>query len=395
MDRPDETSGSSAAPPGAALQAAAPAEAAPRRAFDRQPPRPLPPRAFGSQTAAARQQPVRDALSADAVFSAIDADVSSRSAAAVEAMAAEAVREIKQPRPTLDVSELALPSPSLAAGSDLGHTIPRRMFEPRFESAPQPAFGGLQMDPSLRPSAAPTETLPPPTRDYRAIVRRTIKLLAWLVIGWLAVVLALIVAYRFVNPPASTLMLQYWLTGQGVSQQWVAMDDISPNVVRAVLVSEDGRFCQHAGIDFDAIEEAIENTDGRARGGSTISMQVVKNLFLWPSKSYIRKAIELPLTYLMELIWPKRRIMEVYLNIAQWGPAVFGVGSAAKYHFGKSARALSARDAARLAVSLPNPLVRNAGKPGPGLQRLANAIQVRMRLAPSSQLSCVLPKRLY
>ncbi|HML29636.1 MAG TPA: transglycosylase domain-containing protein, partial [Hyphomicrobium sp.] len=122
---------------------------------------------------------------------------------------------------------------------------------------------------------------------------------------------------------------------------------------------------------------------------------VVKNLFLWPSKSYIRKAIELPLTYLTELVWPKRRIMEIYLNIAQWGPDIFGIGAAAEYHFHKTARSLSVRDAARLAVSLPNPLERNAGRPGPGLQRLANAIQVRMRLAPSSQLSCVLPRRLY
>jgi monofunctional biosynthetic peptidoglycan transglycosylase len=189
------------------------------------------------------------------------------------------------------------------------------------------------------------------------------------------------------------LTLQYWLTGQSVTQKWVPFEQISPNVVRAVLLSEDGRFCEHFGVDFEAIEEAIENTDGRSRGGSTISLQVVKNLFLWPSKSYIRKAIELPLTYVMELVWSKRRIMEVYLNIAQWGPGIFGIGAAAEYHFHKSARSLTARDAARLAVSLPNPLIRNAGRPGPGLQRLANAIEVRMRLAPHSQLFCVLPRR--
>ena len=124
-------------------------------------------------------------------------------------------------------------------------------------------------------------------------------------------------------------------------------------------------------------------------------MQVVKNLFLWPSKSYIRKAIELPLTYVMEFAWSKRRIMEIYLNIAQWGPDVFGIGAASEYHFHKQARQLSVSDAARLAVSLPNPLVRNAGRPGPGLRRLANAIQVRMRLAPSRQLSCVLTRRPY
>jgi monofunctional glycosyltransferase len=122
-------------------------------------------------------------------------------------------------------------------------------------------------------------------------------------------------------------------------------------------------------------------------------MQVVKNLFLWPSKSYVRKAIELPLTLAMEALWPKARIMEVYLNIAEWGPGVFGIGAAAQYHFRKPARALSVREAARLAVALPNPFVRNPGRPGPGLQRLANAIEVRMRLAPRSQIACALPPR--
>jgi monofunctional biosynthetic peptidoglycan transglycosylase len=235
--------------------------------------------------------------------------------------------------------------------------------------------------------------VPRSPRNYWSIVRRGAKLVAWIVIAWLALVVTLIVAYRFVNPPASALMLQYWLTGQSAAQTWVPFDDISPNVVRAVLLSEDGRFCQHSGIDLEAIEAAIENSDGRSRGGSTISMQVVKNLFLWPSKSYLRKAIELPLTFLMEFVWSKRRIMEVYLNIAEWGPGIFGIGAAAGYHFDKPARNLSVRDAARLAASLPNPLVRNAGRPGPGLQRLAYAIQVRMRLAPSSQLSCVLSRR--
>lgn len=219
--------------------------------------------------------------------------------------------------------------------------------------------------------------------------------MALIALGWLVVVLLLMVTYRFINPPASALMLQQWLTGQSISQKWVPIEDMSPNIVRAVLLSEDGRFCQHSGIDFEALEDAVERAGGgsAARGASTISMQVVKNMFLWPSKSYLRKAIELPLTYVMELVWPKHRVMEVYLNIAEWGPGIFGVGAASEYHFRKSARNLSERDAARLAVALPNPLVRNAGKPGPGLQRLANAIQVRMRLAPSSQLACVLPKR--
>lgn len=374
-----------------------------------QPPRPLPARAFRlvesiSSPPEAPASAAAEARSADAIFSEIDAEASSRSLSAVEAAAAEALREIRPHQP-LDIPELVLPSPTTARTDDLGHMIPQRMFEPRFETPPQSAPDRLRIDATARPEplgadAAGTEPIaadrpPQRSRSVWALVKRGLKLLLWIAIGWLALVLALIVAYRFVNPPASVLMLQHWLTGQPVVQKWVPFGQISPNIVRAVILSEDARFCQHPGVDLEAIEEAIENTDGRARGGSTISMQVVKNLFLWPSKSYVRKAIELPLTYLTELIWSKRRIMEIYLNIAEWGPGIFGIGAAAEHHFDKPARSLSVRDAARLAVSLPNPLVRNAGRPGPGLQRLANAIQVRMRLAPSGQFACVLPRRPY
>ena len=146
------------------------------------------------------------------------------------------------------------------------------------------------------------------------------------------------------------------------------LDRISPYLQRAVITSEDGRFCQHRGVDWGEIEEAIERArDGIPRGGSTISMQVVKNLFLWPSKSYVRKALEIPLTFAIELAWPKPRILEIYLNIAEWGPGVFGAEAAARYHFGKSAAALTPSQAALLAVSLPNPMERRAGAPGPGI----------------------------
>jgi monofunctional biosynthetic peptidoglycan transglycosylase len=345
-----------------------------------------------------RQSP-SEPLSPDDAFSAVAVEASSLSRTSVETAIAQVIAEIK-PHPPIEIQEVVLPVPTAAPGADLGDTIPQRMFEPRFApSQPQTEFEKLRVDPPIRqepPAMAPIETAQPlARRDYGALFRRGLKLLAWIALGWLALVLALIIAYRFVNPPASTLMLQHWLTGQAVEQEWVPFNEISPNVVRAVLLSEDGRFCEHSGVDLEAIEQAIENTDGRARGGSTISMQVVKNLFLWPSKSYLRKAIELPLTYFAELVWSKRRIMEIYLNIAEWGPGVFGIGAAASYHFGKSAGSLSARDAARLAASLPNPLERNAGHPRPGLQRLARAIEVRMRLAPSSQLACVLPRRLY
>ena len=206
-------------------------------------------------------------------------------------------------------------------------------------------------------------------------------------------VLVLIVLYRWVNPPASTLMLGQWLTGTRIDQRWVPIDRISPYLQRAVITSEDGRFCQHHGVDWSEIEEAIERArDGVPRGGSTISMQVVKNLFLWPSKSYVRKALEIPLTYAIELAWPKRRILEIYLNIAEWGPGVFGAEAAARYHFRKAAASLTPSQAALLAVSLPNPLERTAGAPGPGLQRLANTVHGRMMASPGNA-ACVQARR--
>lgn len=333
------------------------------------------------------------------IFSAIDAEVSSRSFSAAENGSAEILEKSEVHQPVVDSSVVALPDSSEPAKEFLGQTIPQRMLEPQlWAPPPPPAFDGLTVDRSMRPDLVQVEKQPPAPRisaERGSLIKRGVKLVALIALGWLVVVLLLIVTYRFINPPASALMLQQWLTGQSISQKWVPIEDMSPNIVRAVLLSEDGRFCQHSGIDFEALEDAVERAGGgsAARGASTISMQVVKNMFLWPSKSYLRKAIELPLTYVMELVWPKHRVMEVYLNIAEWGPGIFGVGAASEYHFRKSARNLSERDAARLAVALPNPLVRNAGKPGPGLQRLANAIQVRMRLAPSSQLACVLSKR--
>ena len=210
----------------------------------------------------------------------------------------------------------------------------------------------------------------------------------------MAFVVALIVVYRFVNPPMSSLMLQQRLFGQDVMQDWVAMDAISPQIVRAVLLSEDGRFCQHHGVDLLEMQAAIERAqDGIPRGASTISMQVIKNLFLWPSKSFVRKAIEIPLTLAMELLWPKRRIMEVYLNIAEWGPGIFGVESASRFHFDKAASRLNEREAAQLAVALPNPYSRDPGAPGPKTRRLAGDIQDRMRGAYPSQTACVLTHR--
>ena len=126
-------------------------------------------------------------------------------------------------------------------------------------------------------------------------------------------------------------MLGQRLTGTEIEQRWVPIERISPHLVQAVILSEDGGFCRHRGVDWSALEEAIESS----RGGSTITMQVVKNLFLWPQRSYIRKALEIVLAYVVEVVWPKERVLEIYLNIAEWGPGIFGAEAAARNHFGK------------------------------------------------------------
>ena len=248
----------------------------------------------------------------------------------------------------------------------------------------------LVADADDRISGAPSATTPAALVPERHWFVRVARIAGFVAAAWLAAVFLLIVAYRFINPPLSALMVQQRLSGQEITQDWVALGDVSPSVIRAVVLSEDGRFCSHGGIDFDAMQDAIERAaDGAPRGASTISMQVTKNLFLWPSKSYVRKAIEIPLTYVIETLWPKRRILEVYLNIAEWGPGIFGVEAASQFHFGKPAARLNEREAARLAVALPNPYIRDAGDPGPRTLRLASDIQGRMRASPMSQTACV------
>lgn len=216
---------------------------------------------------------------------------------------------------------------------------------------------------------------------------------AGLILAYALLVVVLAIAYRWVNPPASTLMMSQRLAGTQISQVWVPIERISPNLLQAVILSEDGQFCRHRGVDWLAMKEAIEQSlDGNARGGSTISMQTVKNLFLWPSKSYVRKAIELPIAMGTEMVWPKQRMLELYLNIAEWGPGIFGAEAASRAYFGKSAQHLTAREASLLAVALPNPIERQAGAPSVGHQRLAERLQARMRRVPNAA-ACALPGR--
>ena len=193
--------------------------------------------------------------------------------------------------------------------------------------------------------------------------------------------LAQIVVYRFAMPAWTPTMAVSWLMGEPVVQQWVPLRRISPQLIRAVIVSEDARFCVHHGIDFGELKAAIEEARGGAspRGASTITMQVVKNVFLWPGRSYVRKALELPLALVLEVVWSKQRILEVYLNIAEWGAGTYGIEAAARQAFNKRAAQLTASEGARLAVVLPNPVERDPSDLEPRTERVAEIVEGRMR----------------
>jgi monofunctional glycosyltransferase len=224
----------------------------------------------------------------------------------------------------------------------------------------------------------------PHSFPWRRLAQVTaIVLLAVLLLPYLMVPL-----YRFVNP-VSTLMLWRWATGARVVRANVALERIAPILPQTVVSSEDGRFCSHYGIDWEEIRDALDEADdiSEARGGSTITQQLAKNLFLWGGRSYLRKALEFPLALWIDLTLPKRRILEIYLNIAEWGPnGQFGVETASRYAFGKGARDLSAREAATLAAILPNPHRRSARTPGPAVRRLAGLYETRAR---GADVSCL------
>ena len=218
------------------------------------------------------------------------------------------------------------------------------------------------------------------------LLRRFVQVGFGLVLLWVGAVFWLGLSY-WAAPPVSTLMLGRWLTLQPVARDYVGLDEISPELQLAVMTSEDGRFCEHNGVDWDMLRAVVEaaDEDGPSRGASTIPMQTAKNLFLWPSRSYVRKGLELPVALYLDLIWSKRRMMENYLNIAEWGEGVFGAEAAAQRYFGKPAKNLSRREAALLATALPNPLVRNPARPSSRHRALASRLMVRMsRAAPYS-----------
>jgi monofunctional glycosyltransferase len=199
----------------------------------------------------------------------------------------------------------------------------------------------------------------------------------------------LAIIYIFL-PPISTLMLADLVSLNIPKRYWVPLDRISPNLVAAVVLSEDSAFCDHFGFDFNQIQKSIDKAIGGRNfsGASTITQQTVKNLFLWNGRSWVRKILEVPLTIWLELLWSKHRILEVYLNIAEWGPGIYGAEAAAQYHFGSSADYLSRQRASLLATALPDPLTRSASHPGEGLRALALHLELRIT-DNTPDLSCL------
>ncbi|MEP9354908.1 transglycosylase domain-containing protein [Xanthobacter sp. KR7-65] len=196
----------------------------------------------------------------------------------------------------------------------------------------------------------------------------------------IALPLVLSLLYNVINP-VSTLMIGRWITGERVERIWTPIERMSPALVRTVIASEDASFCQHWGVDLDELRAALDKADELedTRGASTIPMQIAKNLFLWPGRELIRKAIEIPLAVWLDLVVSKRRLIEIYLNIAEWGPdGEFGVEAGAQRAFGIPASQVDARQAALLAVMLPNPHRRDARNPSGGVQRLASRLQARV-----------------
>lgn len=191
---------------------------------------------------------------------------------------------------------------------------------------------------------------------------------------YFVIIVVLGIAYLIV-PPISTLMVGRLVSLKKINYHRVSIDNVNSQLIRSVIRAEDAKFCQHHGIDWESMANAIEDKDGRSRGASTIPMQVAKNLFLWPQQSYIRKAIEIPIALYLSAIWPKSRMMEVYLIIAEWGDGVYGIEAAAQTYFHKSAKQLNANESALLAAMLPSPLKRNPLRPSPYYLGYANNIQ--------------------
>jgi len=253
--------------------------------------------------------------------------------------------------------------------------------------------------PDLAPLGAPSPSPPPDMpkakprpRSARPLWRRVLMLLVKAAIAFVAGSLLWVLAYRFVNPPITLTMIGDIVAGHGVTKRWMPLSRIDPSMARAVIGAEDSRFCQHDGFDLEAIEQAYKRNQrgGRIRGGSTISQQTAKNVFLWQGGGYFRKALEAWFTLLIENIWGKRRIMEVYLNVAETGIGTYGVNAGAMRYFKHDASRLTDREAAQIAAVLPLPKKRAAIAPRGFTRRYANAISRRIGVVAGDGLDACL-----
>ncbi|WP_187336509.1 monofunctional biosynthetic peptidoglycan transglycosylase [Novosphingopyxis iocasae] len=216
-----------------------------------------------------------------------------------------------------------------------------------------------------------------------------IKLIAWIAGLFIAISLLLVVLYKFVPVPVTATML---MDPNGITKDWEPLSNISPNLVRAAIGAEDGKFCSHDGFDTEAIEQAMRRNaqGGRIRGGSTISQQTAKNVFLWQGGGYFRKGLEAWFTFLIEQIWGKRRIMEVYLNVAETGIGTYGAEAGAERYFDKPASELTPSEAARMAAALPLPKRRAVLSPSGFVRRYGNSIAKRIGVVKRDGLdSCI------
>jgi monofunctional biosynthetic peptidoglycan transglycosylase len=217
-------------------------------------------------------------------------------------------------------------------------------------------------------------------RRPRSLVGRIFGWIAKLVVAFLLISVLWVLAYRFINPPLTFTMIGDVIGGRGVHKGWMPIGRIDRDMVRASIAAEDGKFCTHQGFDFEAIEDAMKRnaSGGRIRGGSTISQQTAKNAFLWQGGGYFRKGLEAWFTFLIEHLWGKRRIMEVYLNLAETGIGTYGVNAGSQRYFGHDASAMSATEAARIAAVLPLPKKRGAIAPKGFTRRYGNTIVARI-----------------
>jgi monofunctional glycosyltransferase len=238
--------------------------------------------------------------------------------------------------------------------------------------------------PRIRPRLASGSAARP--RSGR--LRRIGRIALYGVIGFVVSSIVLVALYRVLPPPGTPLMLIRSVEGYGIDRSWRRLDEISPHLIRAAMAGEDTRFCRHHGFDWGAIETAwdhYQSGHGRLLGASTISMQTAKNVFLWPGRDWLRKGFEAWFTALIELAWGKRRIMEIYLNVAEWGPGVYGAEAAARHYFHKPADALNPEEAVRLAAALPDPLGWSPRRPGRRLLARGAAIRANLSGVPTAR----------